>query len=361
MNVVIAGGGTAGHVNPAIALAQALGTDQVSFIGTSRGVEARLVPEAGFPFNSIDVRGFDRSRPWSLITAGAVAVKAIGQARGMIRAAEADVVVGMGGYVSLPAALAARTWGVPVILHEQNAVLGLAHRVSKPFARRVAVSFPETLKEVGSKGVLTGNPVLPEIRQVAPSARPDALERFSLEAHRKTLLLFGGSLGARTLNDAGIGIAGAWSGESALQVLHVSGPSDHDRVKAGVADVGFGSLLYRVVPYVDRMSDAYAVADLAVCRGGATTVAELVAVGLPSIIVPYPFHRDRQQELHGRSLERLGMALVVVDSELSARLPDLALRLLKDQQRLKQMSSAAQVRSEVDAAEELARVVKEVK
>jgi UDP-N-acetylglucosamine--N-acetylmuramyl-(pentapeptide) pyrophosphoryl-undecaprenol N-acetylglucosamine transferase len=360
MNVTIAGGGTAGHVNPAIALARSLEGDHITFIGTKDGVEARLVAETGFPFETIDVRGFDRARPWSLATTAVRAAGAVGQARRIIRDGEADVVVGMGGYVSLPACLAARRERVPVVLHEQNIVFGLAHRVSKPFASKVAVSFQETLKAAGDKGVFTGNPVSPRFVGLdREAARSRARADLGLSSSRRTLLVFGGSLGARTINDAASGLAALWGERDDLQVLHITGRADHERVEAAVTSVEHGDLLYRVLPYTNDMGAAYAIADLALCRGGATTVAELCVLGVPSLLVPYPHHRDHQQLRHGRVLEAAGAAVVLADDEATpVVVADLAARLLFDEARLDEMRRAARGLAIPDAAERLARVVR---
>lgn len=361
MRVLIAGGGTAGHVNPAIALAEALDGD-VLFLGTRRGVESRIVPEAGHELHEIEVRGFDRSRPWQLPVVGIKALGAVAQARRAIKSFGPSCVVGMGGYVSLPAVLGARSAGVPVVLHEQNAVLGLAHRVSKPLARRVAVSFEETLEQTGSKGVLTGNPVLGDLARLDRSAaRTAGIARFELDTGRKTLLVFGGSLGARSVNDAAAGLAQAWRDRDDLQVVHITGSKDFGRVNETVQRAGEGPLIYRVREYVSEMAEAYAAADLALCRGGATTVAELCLVGLPSIIVPYPHHRDRQQERHGRSLERAGAAQVLLDVDASTETVAAAAEsLLSDADRLQTMTTAALELARPDAAQRLADVVREV-
>ena len=359
MKVVIAGGGTAGHVNPALALAHALREDEVSFIGTDRGLEARLVPDNGFPFTSIDVAGFDRAKPYAFPAVAVRAAGAIRQSRGSLARISPDVVVGMGGYVSLPVALAARTRGIPLVLHEQNIVLGLANRVAKRFAVRVAVSFEDTLAEAGPRGVYTGNPVADELVHLADAAaraeaRAGAYERFDLSPDRRTVLIFGGSLGARTLNVAGYELARAWKDRNDVQLFHISGrvaTVPHERPP----DVG-GS--YRHAEYVDDMKLAYAVADLAICRGGATTVAELCATGLPAIIVPYPHHRDRQQERHGRVLEGAGAAVVVPDSAATAeRLGPLVDDLLSGD-RLERMVVAARSLGRPGAAEDLARIVR---
>jgi UDP-N-acetylglucosamine--N-acetylmuramyl-(pentapeptide) pyrophosphoryl-undecaprenol N-acetylglucosamine transferase len=355
MRVVLAGGGTAGHVNPAIAVARALTGDDVSFVGTDRGVEASLVPEAGYELDNIRVVGFDRARPLSFPATAARAVGAIRGARRILKAARPDVVVGMGGYVSLPVSLAARSVGVPVVLHEQNIVLGLAHKVCKPFAARVGVSFDETLAEVGRKGVVVGNPVVPEIAIAdRDSERKRGLERFELDPARRTLLVFGGSLGAQTINQGTVELARVWSDRSDIQIVHILGRR-HQPLDAARE----GSLIYRALPYVDRMIEAYAVADLALCRGGATTIAELTVSGVPSVIVPYPHHRDRQQERQGNVLARAGAAVLIPDGEVdAARLATECGDLLSDGDRLDAMRTSALGLGRPEAAERMAAVVR---
>jgi UDP-N-acetylglucosamine--N-acetylmuramyl-(pentapeptide) pyrophosphoryl-undecaprenol N-acetylglucosamine transferase len=362
VEVVVAGGGTAGHVNPALALADELSGHGVTFIGTLAGAEAGLVPAAGYALELIDVRGFDRSRPLGILAAGARALGAVESARRIIKRVGADVVVGMGGYVSLPACFAARTGRVPVVLHEQNIVLGLANRVCKPLAARIAVSWEDTLEAAGEKGVHTGNPVLPGfVAADFDTERREGMERFGLDPGRRTLLVFGGSQGARRLNDAATGLARLWAPRGDRQILHItgrSGPAAADRAPAQVSD---RALIYRPVEYVERMQQAYAVADLALCRGGATTVAELGVAGVPSIIVPYPHHRDHQQERHGTVLERAGAGIVLKDSEATAeRVAGESDVLLDDDAGLERMRKAALVLGRPDAAARLARLVLEV-
>ncbi|MGH2792277.1 MAG: undecaprenyldiphospho-muramoylpentapeptide beta-N-acetylglucosaminyltransferase [Actinomycetota bacterium] len=359
MRAVIAGGGTAGHVNPALALAHALDGDAVTFAGTRGGAESKLVPQAGFALELIEVRGFDRSKPATLIATGVQALRATRQARSLLRRVRAEVVVGMGGYVSLPVCLAARRLKLPVVLHEQNIVLGLANRVCRRFARAVAVSFEDTLEQAGPRSIFVGNPVRPEIASVDHDAdRARGYERFDLDARRMTLLVTGGSQGAQRLNEAALGLASLWADRDDLQILHLAG-----RVQAETfmkqARWAEDRLIYRVVDYVDDMVSAYAVADLALCRGGATTVAELGVVGLPAIVVPYPHHRDRQQERHGRVLERAGAAVVLRDDATTpAEVARLAGEMLADGGKLKDMRTAALGVGRPDAATNLARIVK---
>lgn len=355
MNVVIAAGGTAGHVNPAVALARSLDAT-TSFIGTATGLEASVVPEAGFEMDPIEIVGFDRSKPLRLPLVGAKALGAVGAARKVLRERRPDVVVGMGGYVSLPVAFAARTMSIPVVLHEQNIVLGLANRVSKPFAAAIGVSFEATLEQAGSRAVFTGNPVLPSIATFDRSvARAAGLAHFGLDATKKTVLVFGGSLGARTLNDAAPALAARWSERDDIQVLHISGRSTQAR---SGPDSGEARNYHRV-EYTKEMAEVYGVADIGICRGGATTVAELCAVGLPSVIVPYPHHRDQQQLRHAEVLRSAGAARVVLDSEADADRLASEVETILGSGALDRMASAARSLGRPDAAQRLARVVEE--
>ncbi len=357
MRVVVAGGGTAGHVSPAIALAKALRGDEVTFVGTAGGVESSMVPDAGFPLEHIDVAGFDRAKPSALPGVALRAGNAIRRSRGLLGDIRPEVVVGMGGYVSLPVSLAAASRRIPLVLHEQNIVFGLAHKVAKPFAAKIGVSFEETLQEAGKKGEWTGNPVQPEFASAdLDEERRKAFETFSLEPERRTVLVFGGSLGAKKVTDAALGLGRLWSGRGDVQVLHILG-----RRGGGVSSPATHGLIYRTVDYVDRMIEAYAAADVAVCRGGASTVAELCVVGVPAIIVPYPFHRDRQQERHARVLEAAGAARVLPDAEATPEsLASILDALLSSPDKLQQMAAAAKPLGKPDAAERLAGVVRSV-
>ncbi len=362
MKVVIAGGGTAGHVNPALALARAMSSDEILFAGTERGAEAALVPEAGYPLEIIEVRGFDRSKPMSIVPTGVQALRATKQAIELLRRTNADVVLGMGGYVSLPACVAARRLRLPVVLHEQNIVFGLANRLCRPFARTIGVSFADTLDQAGRKGVFVGNPVGPDIAGIDRDRdRKRAYERFDLDPGRRTLLVFGGSQGAQRINEAALGLTSEWAERDDVQILHITGRLQAETFAEQARQrLGSAKLIYRVEGYVDAMVLAYAVADLALCRGGATTVAELSVVGLPSIVVPYPYHRDRQQERHGLMLERAGAALVLPDQDTTpGQVAALASELLAEEGRLKEMREAALGVGRPQAASELAQLVRE--
>ena len=341
-------------MSPALALALELDEHNVSFVGTPEGVEATMVPAAGFPLDNISVVGFDRAKPLSFPAVGLRAGRAIARARQLLKTIKPDVVVGMGGYVSLPISVAAGMRRIPLVLHEQNIVFGLAHRFTKRFAHRIAVSFEETLEEAGPKGVWTGNPVLPDlVKANRETERAEALARFGLEGTRKTVLVFGGSLGAQRVTEAALGLADLWSSRTDLQVLHILGRRGGD-----ITSPNTSGLLYRTVPYVERMVEAYAVADIAVCRGGASTIAELTVMGVPALIVPYPYHRDRQQERHAEVMAHAGAAEVVADAEATPeRLASSLDAILGDDSLRDAMSEASRRLGRPDAAQRLAEIV----
>lgn len=361
MNVVIAGGGTAGHVFPAIALAQELADagHETTFLGTADGLEGRLVGEAGLPFVAIEAAPLTRRASATLARAPFVALRSVGSCRPHV--ARADVVVGMGGYVSVPPVLAARRERTPIVLHEQNAVPGLANRALARGARTVALSFADAASHLprGVRTSITGNPVRARILEVSArreALRAEALDALDLEAGRATVLVFGGSLGALHLNRTVASALGHLRERGDLQVLILTGPRHVDVVGAAASEVM--PLRVRVLPFLDRMEFAYAVADAAVARAGATSIAELTVCGLASILVPYPHATANHQEANARALERAGAAIVVADADLDAG--DLAARiarLVDDAPGRASMAARATAWSRPGAAAALASVV----
>ncbi|MFL5767539.1 MAG: undecaprenyldiphospho-muramoylpentapeptide beta-N-acetylglucosaminyltransferase [Actinomycetota bacterium] len=361
MKVTLAGGGTAGHVFPAVAVGRELadrGID-VEFVGTSAGPEGRIVREAGFAFRDADAvavagRGPLRKAavPWKLY-------RAINSCLPLVESS--DVVVGMGGYVSVPAVAAAVRVRRPVVLHEQNSVPGLANRWLARPARIVAISFAETARSFPHRvrTEVTGNPVREEIATVRDQRAllaKEAVKELDLDESRRTVLIFGGSQGARRINEAATGAIARLRDRSDLQIVFAAGPRNFDDVRAALPPTE--GLLVRLFPFVERIDLALAVADLAVCRSGATTVAEITCCGVPAILVPYPHHKDRQQELNARILQRDGAGVVLSDEDLTADL--LAGRigdLLADGTRLQRMGARAELLGRPDAGSALADVI----
>ena len=344
LRVVLAGGGTAGHVTPALATAAELRRRgaQVTFVGTSRGLEATMVPAAGFelqPVAAAALRGRGAiARAGVPLTVGRAALGLAGH----LRRDKVDVACVFGGYVSGPLAAAALLARVPLVIHEQNAVPGLANRIASRWARTVAASVPGTEQAFAhpERVVTTGNPVRAGLSADRSGLRDEALAAFGLEPDRRTLLAFGGSLGAERINDALL--AARWQQPQHVQVLHVTGAGQHERVAAAWRQRAGDGPNVCCVAFVDRMELAYAVADLALCRAGASTLAELTVVGLPSILVPYPHAAADEQTANARALADAGAAVVLADDHLDGTsLVQAAEPLLADAPRLRAMADAA--------------------
>ncbi|HXF73874.1 MAG TPA: undecaprenyldiphospho-muramoylpentapeptide beta-N-acetylglucosaminyltransferase [Actinomycetota bacterium] len=363
MRVLIAGGGTAGHVFPALALARRLRAEgaEVRFAGTASGPEARLVPAEGFPFSPVQAGPLPRELSIRAARAPLLAARGVRACRPLAEAA--DVVVGMGGFVSVPAVLAALVARRPVVLHEQNAVAGLANRTFARWAARIGLAFAEAAASLPPRArpVVTGNPVREEI--VGVRKRRDALARearaaLGLEEGRRTVVVFGGSQGARRIDEAAAGAARLLGDRGDLQLLVLTGEAHRGLVEE--ADGAGGRLLVRALPFLGRMELAYAVADLVVARAGASSVAEITVCGLPAILVPYPHATADHQEANARALERAGAAVVLRDVELTPRVLGARIAvLLDDPAALARMGERAAAWGRPDAAARLAELVAE--
>jgi UDP-N-acetylglucosamine--N-acetylmuramyl-(pentapeptide) pyrophosphoryl-undecaprenol N-acetylglucosamine transferase len=347
--IVIAAGGTAGHVVPALAVADALrarGAD-VEFIGGERA-ESELVPAAGYPFHRVRVRGLDRRRPVRAALALLLAVGATLRAVRLLRRLRTDAVLGGGGYVAGPVGVAARLLRLPLVLTEADSHLGVTNRLLAPFAKRVFLAFPIEKRRVRrSRWVLSGRPVPAATGQAERAA---ARARFGIGPHELCVLVFGGSLGARRLNDAAVEAFGA---ASPCAVLHASGRRDHDDLRRRLDELG-APPHYHLYAYIEPFADALAAADLVVARAGGS-VMELAAAGLPAVLVPYPYATADHQTSNARFIEQAGAAVVVPDAELDGpRLAREVGTLLGAPQRLAAMSKAARAVARPDAADRIA-------
>jgi UDP-N-acetylglucosamine--N-acetylmuramyl-(pentapeptide) pyrophosphoryl-undecaprenol N-acetylglucosamine transferase len=347
--VLIAAGGTAGHVVPALAIAAALRDRgaEVEFAGGERA-EADLVPDAGFKFHPLAVAGLDRRNPLKAARAVGLAARAVGKARKLVSGGRFDVVMGGGGYVAAPVGLAAVSRRVPLVLTEADSHLGIANRLLAPFARRVFLAFPLDGRD-GERYEVTGRPIPPG---TGDADRAAARRRFGIPGDAPCLLVFGGSLGARRLNGAAVEAFGARA-PGGLHVLHACGRRDHDELRARLDELGAPSH-YRLEAYIEPFAEAYAAADLACARSGGS-VFELAAAGLPAILVPYPHATADHQTGNARWMADGGAAVVVPDAEFdAARLAAEVGALLEDPGRLERMSAAARALSRPDAAERIA-------
>lgn len=353
MRALLAGGGTAGHTSPLLATADALRrldpSVAVTALGTPKGLETRVVPEAGYPLELIPPVPMPRRPNADLVRLPGRLRTTVREALEVVDRLRPDVVVGFGGYVSVPAYLVARRRRLPLVVHEGNALPGIANKLGARFTPHVATSFPDTPLPHAQ---YVGLPIRRMISTLDRAAlRDEARRTFGLDPDRPTLLVTGGSQGARRINES-VSAAAQALGNAGVQVLHVTGPSGSVRLPPRD-----GAPPYVVLPYVDRMDLAYAAADLVVCRSGANTVTEVAATGLPAVFVPLP-HGNGEQALNARPVVEAGGGLLVQDAALTpewvrATVP----ALVTDTERLGAMSAAAADLIPRDADEKLARMV----
>lgn len=360
MHVVLAGGGTAGHIEPAMNLADALrrrdASVGVTALGTARGLETTLVPARGYDLALIPAVPLPRRPSGGLFTVPSRMRTAVRAAADVLDRTRADVVVGFGGYVATPAYLAARRRHVPIVVHEANARPGLANRLGARFTPYVAESVPGSgLPHARTIGI----PLRSAISGLDRAARRhDARVWFGLDVHQPVLLVFGGSQGARNLNDVLDTCLDALRA-AGVQVLHAAGPGHDAALERAEAVRGDDGPAYIACSYLDRMDLAYAAADLALCRAGAMTCAELAAVGLPAVYVPLPIGNG-EQRFNALPVVTDGGGLIVDDADLSADwVSNNVIGLIFDHDRLTHMSAAAGSHGHRNADESLANLVEE--
>jgi UDP-N-acetylglucosamine--N-acetylmuramyl-(pentapeptide) pyrophosphoryl-undecaprenol N-acetylglucosamine transferase len=348
MRVIIAGGGTGGHVIPALAIAQQLKKQfeaEVLFIGTARGIETRLVPQAGFPLQLIQVGALKNV---SLMTRAKTMFdlpRALWTSGRIVSDFRPDVVIGVGGSASGPGMIAAIRRRIPTLAFEPNVVPGFANRVVARFVSAAAVHFEETCEYFRNCKV-TGVPVREAFFRIVPSA-----------SETPTLLVFGGSQGAHAINQAMIeSLPGLRAKMPGLHIIHQTGQRDYEAVQAAYQQGGISGEVHK---FIDDMPATFARADLLVCRSGASTVGEITAAGKPAIFVPFPRAADDHQNKNARALESAGAAVVVEESNLEAAyLVETIATLLNDTARLRAMSVAARSLAHPKAVEEIAEMVK---
>ncbi|TDI48675.1 MAG: undecaprenyldiphospho-muramoylpentapeptide beta-N-acetylglucosaminyltransferase [Acidobacteria bacterium] len=351
--MVFAGGGTAGHLYPALvvagALRDALGeSTAITFIGARHGIEQRLVPEAGYPLVSLRIAGFKGRGPFDKLKAALAAARAVLRCLFWMRRHRPDLVVGVGGYASGPAVLAANWTNVPTMVMEQNHFPGATNRWLASRVRAVCVPSEDARERLGGVGIVTGNPV-----------RAAFFEAGELPLDtRLSLLVLGGSRGARSINRAMGAIATELARlDPAPRIVHQSGEADAASVREAARAYPRG--LYEVYPFLDDMPARLAAADLVVCRAGASTLSELTAAGRPAILVPYPHAADDHQRHNAESIARVGAARVVTDAELGdGRLAGVLVELLADREALRRIGAAARQLGKSDAAQRIVNVAR---
>jgi UDP-N-acetylglucosamine--N-acetylmuramyl-(pentapeptide) pyrophosphoryl-undecaprenol N-acetylglucosamine transferase len=361
LRLLIAAGGTGGHVYPGIAIAEewmrAHPDSSVTFLGTGRGVEAQAVPQAGFQFRAISARGFPRRSPVGMVRAAWDFLRSLGQVAAVIKEVKPDVVIATGGYVSGPVGVWAKLLAIPLVLQEQNSVPGATSRWLSLVASQVHINFIESRTYFRRRNHLkvSGNPIR---RSLLRQDRQGAYEALGLDPERRTILVFGGSRGAASINRAVAGALPRLSALPGIQILWQTGSEDHEAMAATAREARVPVV---VLAYLDRMERAYAVADLAICRSGAMTVTELTACGVPAILVPYPYAARDHQTQNARGLVDRGAAEMIADKELEPEGLARAIEaLLRDEARLRRMSRNARAFSRTNAAERIVRSVEEL-
>lgn len=360
--VLIVGGGTAGHVLPGVAIGQELvergmAPEDIHFVGSERGVEQTIVPAAGFPLTLLPGRGIQRKLTTDNIGSILGLLRAFVTSFSLLREHRPEVVVALGGYASVPAGLWAVLQRVPVIVAEQNAVPGLANNIIGRFAKECAVSYEGTELP---RAVWTGNPVRPEILAVADgtTTRDGARSLLNVSPDRLLLVVFGGSLGARTINNALLGALPALADRGDLEIRHIIGHRDFDDIVSRVQLAEDAALIYTPIEYENDMASVFAACDLVICRAGATSCAELAVTGTPAVLIPLPDAPGDHQTANARALARPGGAEIIADGDFTTeRLVETVERLTADTSLLDQMGDNARAVGRPDAASAVVNVV----
>lgn len=357
MRIVITGGGTGGHIYPGLAIAEALRDlhpdAQVLFVGGD-GLERRIVPQEGWPFRQVSAGRIRRGSVWQMPWALAVTAAGTAQALLILRAFRPHAVAATGGYAAAPVGTAAAALGVPLVVQEQNLYPGATNRILARWATVVSVPHASVAARFPGKAVVTGVPVRAKALQ---GDRIRGRRRFGLDERDFTMLVLGGSQGARSLNAAVVEMSVVLTAGPHVQILHQTGKDHVEWVGRQIA-ARPGSWRYVAVPYIEDVADAYACADLVICRAGASTLAEISANGRPLIAVPYPHAAAGHQESNARLLESAGAAVVVLDRELSGRrLADEVMALRSNPARLEAMAAASRQMGRPDAARRVAELV----
>lgn len=359
--IVLSGGGTAGHIYPALALAERLVGDgyNVKYAGTPNGLEATLVPEENIDFKPFSVTGFNRSRPWTLISGGVRALKSTNAAKKWFSEIKPSCVVGFGGYVSVPVARAAEKMNIPVVVHEQNSVMGIANKNISKHAKKVCLTYP--LDEEGldpSKCVVTGNPVRSSVLE---ASRAEGRVYLGIPDSATILLVFGGSRGAKHLNEAIAAMKDALLAQDNLHIVHVTGSRDFDYIAEKLNLDDEEATRWHLKAYESKMGLALAACDVTVCRAGATSLAELAALSKPALLVPYPHARGGHQELNAAFYVEVGAATMIKDDEIdTSRFSDELLNLVSNSGLRAKMEAAANSLGAKNACERLAEIVERI-
>jgi UDP-N-acetylglucosamine--N-acetylmuramyl-(pentapeptide) pyrophosphoryl-undecaprenol N-acetylglucosamine transferase len=363
LKVLIAGGGTGGHINPGLAIAKYIKLKEpqaeITFVGTQKGLETKLVPREGFTLETITVRGFKRKISIDTVLAVKELIQSFFEASGLIKKLKPDIVIGTGGYVCGPVLYVAAKKGIPTLIHESNAFPGVTNRILARYVKHVAISFKDSEKYFKNKKNLihTGNPIRQELLN---SNRTEVLKQLDTVQGKPLIVVMGGSRGARKINETVASMLNdKFKGE--FNLIFATGEAQFDVINSSIKIDDQYKKYAKVVPYIYDVDKVYAASDLMICRSGAITISELQMMGIPSILIPSPYVTANHQEHNARSLERDGGAVVILENELNADiLYEKICTLISNKDLLKKMSESATKNSMPDAVEKIYALLKEM-
>lgn len=362
MRIIVTGGGTGGHIYPALALIRRIkelnSNAEFLFVGTHKGLESKIVPQAGIAFKTIEIQGFKRKLSKDNIQTVRLFLKSIRESKKIIQAFKPDVVIGTGGYVCGAVVYAAAKLNIPTILHEQNSVPGITNKFLSRYVDKICVCFPEIMSQFPAKKVVyTGNP---RGQEVASIKKSDILATFGLDPEIMTVLIFGGSRGAAKINDAFQGAISDFVNKP-YQVLYVSGEIYYNELSAKIDTLNLNMKRVAVLPYLKNMDEVLPNVSLVVSRAGATTISEVTALGVPSILVPSPNVTNDHQTKNAESLVNAGAAIMIPDYSLSAsKLIHYTDQVMTDSEKRKSMAKSSKDLGMPDATDRVIDIIMEL-
>lgn len=345
MKAILTGGGTGGHIYPAVSIAREIQKRyqdaEIIFVGTEKGLETKIVPKEGFALKTIRVRGFERKLTLKNLVAVKEAALSLVEARKIIKEFNPDIVIGTGGYVCGTIMLTAALMKIPTIIHESNAFAGMTNKILGKFVDRIALNFEEAARYFGNtkKITITGNPIRNDMLSIS---KQEGMKAFGFDESIPMVLVTGGSRGAKKINESTLALAEHCAKSGKLQLLHMTGETQYKDVleqynKRGIPT---DTSVIKVLPFIYNMPYALAGSDMIINRCGAMTLSEITVLGKPSVLIPFPYAADNHQEYNARALEKKGAAAVIIEKDLSeAKLKDTVLDLLSDSRKLSEMAA----------------------
>jgi len=364
MKILLSGGGTGGHVYPALALMRRIQevdpTAEFLYVGTEKGLESKIVKDYNIPFASVEIKGFKRSLSLDTFKTIRMFISSIKQAKKIVKKFQPDIVIGTGGYVCAPVVYAASKLGIPSIIHEQNSVAGITNKFLSRYVTKIAICFEEVKKDFAkypAKICFTGNPRAQEVSNVQKKA---ALEEYNLDSKKPTVVIFGGSRGAKKINEAFIEALPMLATKN-YQVLMATGDVHYEAIQNQLIKIKNDKFNVSVVSYIPNMPEVFSTASLVVSRSGATTLAELTALGLPSILIPSPYVTNDHQTKNAESLVNKHAAMLLKESELTGeKLVETLDELMLDPIKRQEMAENAKKIGMPDASDRLIEVINEI-